>query len=172
MTDLKPRHAWATTSAAGLDWKHQQLIEERRDERDREAVNYNPAERAIVILMRLVGVAGSMAVVPVVLPHAWMNTIHESVGLGTLPDLPIVSYLTRSLSTFFALHGGLTLYIASDVRRHRDFVFVWALMFVTLGTVRIGIDAFSGMPLLWTLGEGPPVIVLGLMALVLHRRIE
>ena len=143
-------------------------VDEVRFERGNHSAKRSVRERMIAASMRLAGAAGLFALIPVFLPHSWMNAIHQYVGLGTLPNLPIVSYLTRSLSLQFALFGSLTLYIASDVRRHREFVVVWALMFVALGVVRIGIDVVSDMPLAWTLMEGPPVIVLGLMVLVLQ----
>ncbi len=34
----------------------------------------------------------------VVMPFDWMNVIHRQAGLGELPDVPIVGYLTRSIS--------------------------------------------------------------------------
>ncbi|MGO8744529.1 MAG: hypothetical protein ACLQNE_00940 [Thermoguttaceae bacterium] len=44
----------------------------------------NHAERILVILLRAVAVAASMAIVPVFMPHAWMDTCHGWLGLGTL----------------------------------------------------------------------------------------
>ena len=54
----------------------------------------------------------------VVMPFEWMNSIHRQVGLGELPHVPIVGYLTRSISGLYALHGALLLFLAGDVRRH------------------------------------------------------
>lgn len=150
--------------------KSQRVIKESQYEREPSADKPTTSERMIVLLMRVTGTAGLLALTAVVAPHAWMNAVHESIGLGNLPDLPIVSYLTRSLSLFFSLLGGLTLYIASDIRQHRKMVAVWAVVFATLGVVRVGIDLVSGMPPWWTLLEGPPVIALAVIVLVLLRR--
>jgi len=43
------------------------------------------------------------------------------MGLGDMPKGPIVEYLARSTSLFCALPGELLWYIASDLRRYRDF---------------------------------------------------
>ena len=44
--------------------------------------------------------------------------IHRQVGLGELPQVPIVGYLTRSISALYALHGALLVFMAGDVRRY------------------------------------------------------
>jgi hypothetical protein len=40
------------------------------------------------------------------------------------------------------------------------------------GFVLLGIDLAAGMPTSWTLGEGPPTIVVGLVVLGLQRKIS
>jgi len=46
------------------------------------------AESRLIILLRTIAVAASLAVVPVFMPHGWMDLIHRSFGLGELPELP------------------------------------------------------------------------------------
>ena len=58
----------------------------------------NRAGRILVAVLRIVGAAALLAIVPVVMPHAWMDSIHGQIGLGELPHQPIIGYLTRSLS--------------------------------------------------------------------------
>lgn len=41
------------------------------------------------------------ALVAVVMPYEWMNVIHRQAGLGELPHVPIVGYLTRSISALY-----------------------------------------------------------------------
>jgi len=53
----------------------------------------------------------------VVMPFDWMNAIHRQAELGDLPNVPIVGYLTRSISALYALHGALLVFLAGDVRR-------------------------------------------------------
>lgn len=132
----------------------------------------NKSERAIVIILRVIGVSGLFAIPAIFLPYSWMNAIHEYLGLGTLPDAPIVSYLARSLSAFYAAVSAMILFVSFDIRRYRSFIGLWAVIIVFMGCVLLGIDITAGMPLNWTLGEGPPTIVAGLVILWLQRKIE
>ena len=56
------------------------------------------AERALRVFLRLIAVTTFVAVVFVVAPYSWMNAIHSWLGMGDLPDEPIVGYLSRSSS--------------------------------------------------------------------------
>jgi hypothetical protein len=62
-------------------------------------------ERILVWLLRVTGVIMLTALGAVVMPFGWMNSIHQQLGLGALPNVPIVGYLTRSISALYALHG-------------------------------------------------------------------
>ena len=128
-------------------------------------------ERAIVIILRLIGGCGLFAIPAIFLPYSWMNAIHEYVGLGELPDAPIVSYLTRSLSAFYAAVSVIILFVSFDIRRYRSFVKLWAVIIVAMGFVLLGIDVAAGMPTSWTLSEGPPTIAVGLLILWLQQKI-
>lgn len=130
------------------------------------------AELAIVVIMRFMGVSALLAIFAVFFPYSWMNACHEYMGLGTLPEAPIVSYLARSLSAFYAMHGVFTLVIASDIRRYRSFVVLWAILMTATGAILTGVDVVSGMPQSWTWGEGPPTMVIGLTVLCLSRNIK
>ena len=61
----------------------------------------NP-ERCLKVLVRILGTGSATVAVFVVVPYAWMNAIHQWLGLGTLPDTPVVGYLARSTSAFYA----------------------------------------------------------------------
>ena len=132
----------------------------------------NASERTIVIIYRVIGISGLFAIPFIALPHAWMSAIHDYVGLGELPDIPIVSYLTRSLSGFYAVVSVIILYISRDIRRYRGLVRLWSILFIAVGVVLTAIDATAPMPLSWTLTEGPPTIVVGLVILWLSRKIQ
>jgi hypothetical protein len=131
----------------------------------------NRSELAIVIIMRVIGVSGLFAIPAIFLPYSWMNAIHDYVGLGELPNAPIVSYLARSLSAFYAIVSTITLFISSDIRRYRSFVKLWAIIVTVIGFVLLGIDVIAGMPTSWTVSEGPPTIATGLLVLWLQRKI-
>ena len=128
-------------------------------------------ERAIVIIFRLIGGCGLFAIPAIFLPYSWMNAVHEYVGLGELPDAPIVSYLARSLATFYAAASVVILFVSFDIRRYRSFVKLFAVIFVAIGFVLLGIDVAVGMPTSWTLSEGPRAIVVGLLILWLQQKI-
>lgn len=64
-------------------------------------------ERFLKVLVRTLGTGSATAAFVVVVPYAWMNAIHQWLGLATLPDAPVVGYLARSTSAFYALFGGL-----------------------------------------------------------------
>jgi peptidoglycan/LPS O-acetylase OafA/YrhL len=127
-------------------------------------------ERILVWLLRLVGAVMLTALGAVFMPSQWMNAIHQQIGLGDLPDKPIVGYLTRSVSVLYALHGALLLFLAGDVRRYRPVVRFLALAGLVFGVLLLGIDCAVKMPLSWTAGEGPFVIVLGAAILWLSGR--
>jgi uncharacterized membrane protein YvlD (DUF360 family) len=121
----------------------------------------NRPEKALVLLLRLSAVLLLTAIVPAVMPFAWMKTIHRLLGMGELPEGPIIGYLTRSLSAMYALHGALLLFLSLDVRRFLPLVKCLAVLGIVFGVGMIVLDLVVGMPLFWVLCEGPFVVVLG-----------
>ena len=113
-----------------------------------------------------------MAVFAVFLPTAWMAAIHRWVGLGDFPDAALTQYLTRSLSAFYVIFGGLTILASCDVRRYGPVITYLAWTTMTFGAVVTGIDAMARMPTYWTLAEGPPTFVIGLEILLLNNRVQ
>ncbi len=127
-------------------------------------------EKALTLLLRLTGVVLLTALLAVVMPTSWMDSIHAWLGLGELPRTPIVEYLTRSLSMMYALLGALLLYMAGDVRRYAPLIVFFAAISIGAGVVLLGIDVYAGLPLDWILSEGPGAMVLSVVILVLARR--
>jgi hypothetical protein len=132
----------------------------------------NRAERILVVLLRAIAVLDSLAIVPVFMPHAWMDTGHRWLGLGTLPGTPIIVYLTRSLSAMYAFHAGLLWIASRNVRHYAALITYVALACVVFGTVVVWIDLRARLPWLWIAGEGPFFIGVGLAMLVLQRNIS
>jgi hypothetical protein len=130
------------------------------------------AEKTLVVVLRLSAVLLLVALVPACMPFQWMVVIHRALGMGELPDMPIVGYLTRSLSAFYAMHGALILYVSFDVRRHLPVIRFLAVLAVAFGAGMLVLDAAVGLPLAWTLGEGPFVIALGAVLLWLAGRVN
>jgi hypothetical protein len=71
----------------------------------------NRSEKFLAGLMRIGGILLLTALIPAIMPFAWMKVIHRQLDIGELPDGPIIGYLTRSLSAMYALHGALIFYI-------------------------------------------------------------
>jgi|GEM_PF-5115634 len=75
-------------------------------------------ERTLVLFLRFNAVILLTAMAPAAMPLGWMAAIHRALGLGELPEGLIVSYLTRSLSAMYAMHGALVYFVSLDVRRY------------------------------------------------------
>jgi hypothetical protein len=129
-------------------------------------------EKILVWLLRVTGVVMLSALGAVVMPFSCMNSIHHQLGLGALPDAPIVGYLTRSISALYALHGALLIFLAADVRRYVPVVRFLAVIDAVFGAIMLGIDWAVGMPPFWTLPEGPGTVAFGLLMLWLTRSLE
>jgi hypothetical protein len=128
-------------------------------------------ERILVLILRLLGGLMLLAFVAVLLPADRMAEIHAALGLGALPQAPIVDYLARSLSLLYGLGGGLLFVVARDLRRHRPIARYLGWVNVVFGVVVLGIDLAAGMPAYWTWGEGPPIVATGWVLLYLLRSV-
>lgn len=130
------------------------------------------SERWLVALLRLGGVLTGTAVLAVFLPVEWMASAHRALGLGEFPAVPITDYLTRSLSGMYAFHGALLLALSTDVRRYRPVITVLGWATAGLGVVLLVVDLRAPMPPWWTFAEGPWVIAIGLVVVVLSGRVR
>jgi ubiquinone/menaquinone biosynthesis C-methylase UbiE len=129
------------------------------------------SEKALVILLRFVGFTALFALAAMVMPMSWMAAAHRWLGLGAMPTAPVVEYLARSVSAFYALVGALCLVVASDLQRYRPLVLFLVAAFALMSLVLLGIDLSAGMPWWWTISEGPPGVVFGTLMLFLARAI-
>ncbi len=121
------------------------------------------------LVMRVVGGVMLMAFAAALMPFDWMATAHAWLGLGELPEAPLVEYLARSASLLYALIGALFVLVAGDLERYGPIARFLGAAFVILGVVIIGVDVDAGLPLYWTLWEGPPTIAVGLAMIWLSR---
>jgi hypothetical protein len=117
-------------------------------------------------------VGGLFALVPVFMPWSWMAATHRWLGLGEMPTGPIVEYLARSLSAFYALVGALCLAMASDLDRYRPLVRFFGVCLALLGIVFTVVDLAAGMPWWWTALEGPGAVPIGALVYVLARPVH
>lgn len=117
--------------------------------------------RRLVFVLRLIAIGDLAAVAAVFLPASVLSIGHEWLGLGPLPDAPIVGYLARSTSILYSLHGATLLFVSRDVDRYEPVIRFLAIAIAACGSALWIVDQFEDLPLWWRLGEGPLVIGLG-----------
>ncbi len=125
--------------------------------------------RALVVLLRVAGCITVTAFLAIFLPVEWMASTHEWLGLGEFPRAPVVDYLARSVAALYGFHGGLLLLVSGDPIRYRSVVSYIAFLNVVFGLIVLGIDVHAGMPAVWTLLEGPPIVMMGIAIALLNR---
>ena len=139
------------TSASGIPFPKQKL------------------DHALAMFLRVVGIADLLALIAVFLPGTLLESTHEFVGLGALPDGRIVGYLARSTSLLYAINGALLLFLATDVARYRPVIRCYGTLILTAGVLLLGVDIAEAMPLWWTFFESGAVCGIGLVILLLSR---
>lgn len=128
-------------------------------------------ERCLQWLLRAVGGVALLALPCVVLPEAWMDRVHQGLGLGPLPGEPIVGYLARSTSAFYTILGGLWLLLSFDLPRYRPVLVYMGAAILLLGATLLAVDWLEGLPGWWIAFEGPFGLVFGAAILLLARRL-
>jgi hypothetical protein len=118
-------------------------------------------ETLLRFILRWVGTVSLTALVAVVMPYSCMDWTHQWLGMGRLPPEPVVGYLARSISAFYALLGGLLWLLSFDLPRHRPTLCYLGIAIIVFGALLTGIDCAEGLPLFWRLWEGPWVMVMG-----------
>ena len=133
-------------------------------------MNRSSGRQLLIWVLRFDAAALSVAWLAIFLSRDFMNQSNDLLGLDPLPATPIVDYLTRSLAVMYASRG-LFVWLASlDVERYRPLVLLIGWSNVLLGAMLFGIDLYAGMPWWWKLGEGPGVILIGLVIVGLCMR--
>src|SRR5215831_16593360 len=127
------------------------------------------SDKAPALLLRLMGVPALFALVAVVMPVSWMAATHRWLGLGEMPTGPVVEYLARSLSAFYAVMGSLCLVLATDLERYRPLVRFLGVAFALMSLVLLGVDLAAEMPWWWSASEGPGGVVFGALLFLLAR---
>lgn len=128
-----------------------------------------PPDRGLIWTLRLLGALDLLALVAIGMPLSWMSRINEYCGMGPFPETPLVGYLTRTSSTLYALHGAVLIFVSGDTERYRPFISFLALATIVHGACLLLIDLAVGMPLFWTVLEGPSFSATGALLLWLTR---
>ena len=130
-------------------------------------------EPTLRFMLRFFGTMSLLAIPFVFVPYSVMDDIHRDwLQLGTLPDEPIVGYLARSLSAFYALVGAIMWKVSFDLRYYRSFLILMTGAITLIGVSLIFIDWYEGLPAMWKWWEGPFIVVMGAVMWGLSRRLR
>jgi hypothetical protein len=130
------------------------------------------SERILVILLRYMGTVCLLAIFAAFFPYAWMNAVHERLGMGTLPSQPIVGYLARTASLMYVTLGAMMWLCSFDLRRFRPLILFTGVAYIVFGVAALVIDAVEGMPAFWKWAEGPIVIFWGALMTFFAARVK
>ena len=130
-----------------------------------------PSERWLQLLLRALGLWDLLALGGVLMPYHSMTAAHTWLGMGDMPQAPVVEYLARSASLMYAQHAVVFLFLSRDIRRYLPLIAFMAWVAIVSGIVMLAIDLISGIPMYWTAIEGPGYIVIASAVLALRRRI-
>ena len=137
-----------------------------------QALHFSRMEqRPLVFLLRLAGVSDDCGLSGDAPPYR-LDGRHASLARARrfCPARRSSSTSTRSIAALYGFHGVLLLVVARDPVRHRPIVRYLGVMNVVFGVLLILIDVHAGLPTIWTLAEGPPIVAMGAVVLYLSRR--
>ena len=129
----------------------------------------DPRRRLLVLLLRFTGCVLITAFLAIFLPVEWMASTHRALGMGEFPRAPVVDYLARSVAALYGFHGVLVLIVSGDPVRYRGIVSYLGIMNVLFGVTVLGIDLHARLPVWWTVLEGPPLVIIGIVVTALNR---
>ena len=127
-------------------------------------------QRLLSWILRLAGAVELLAFIAVILPRSFMETAHAALGLGVMPQGPVLIFMIRQASYCYGMHAVSLFVIASDVERFRPFVILNGISFLVAAPVFFLIDFTAGMPLWWTLGDSISCLFFGASLLLLARK--
>ena len=104
-------------------------------------------------LLRLAGAVEVLAFIAVAMPRPWMEVSHAWLGLGEMPEGPLIMFMIRQASYVYGMHGVSLWVLASDVHRFRPLVTLNGVSFLLAAPVFFLIDYTSGVPLWWTAAD-------------------
>ena len=123
----------------------------------------------LIWILRLAGAFEILAFFAVIMPRSWMEISHEWLGMGRMPDGPLVMFMIRQASYVYGMHGVSLWILASDVARFRRLIVFNGISFTLAGLVFFIIDYTAGMPWWWTIEDGIGCLVTGVLLLILTR---
>ncbi len=124
----------------------------------------------LTFLLRVGGFGLLLATFAIFLPVDMMANIHRWLGVGEFPHGPITVYLARSTSALYAMHGAVMLLVSIDVIKYFRFVQLLGWLHAIFGIVIFFTGLLAPLPWYWVATEGPPVVGVGVLLLVLARK--
>jgi hypothetical protein len=110
-------------------------------------------EKMLIWFLRASAVLFMCAAPFVVCPTEWMSAAYRELELGTFPDVPLVQYLTRSVSALYTMLGVNYWYLSRDIRRYLPLMRFTVPVTMVFNVTVIALDLWIPMPLSWTIGE-------------------
>ncbi len=126
----------------------------------------------LIWFLRLTGIFTQLAFLAAVMPSSWMAQITDELNLEPFPDTPLAFYLARHLSLLYGFVGIALILVSYRMQQYRDLIGFLAIGIVAFGILQAIVDAQSGMPIWWTVGESVSTIIGGLMVGWLHRNCD
>lgn len=133
-------------------------------------MNATQAKHYLSLLLTIVGCGLMVAFLFVLLPSPQMAAIHDWLGLGEFPDVPLTFYLARSTSLLYGVHGLLMFVVGRKLNKYIELAKLMGWLHVGLGLTMLGIDLSAGMPWWWTAFEGLPIAATGLLVVWLAKK--
>jgi hypothetical protein len=127
------------------------------------------SRRLLAWLLRVAGAFELLAFFAVIMPRSWMEVSHSWLGLGVMPDGPLIMFMIRQASFTYGMHGVSLLVLSSDVVRFRALVILNGIAYLFAGPIFFLIDWTTGMPWWWTLIDSLGCGSTGVAILLLDR---
>jgi hypothetical protein len=127
-------------------------------------------EKNLIYLLRITGIVMVIALFFVFCPTNWIDASHQWLGLGPLPQGPMIQYLARTESALYAFIGMILLFVSFDTPRYLSLIRFMAWITIPFSIGVTFLDAALQLPLFWTAGEGPFTLLLGIILLILTHR--
>lgn len=107
------------------------------------------SDRLQAWILRLTGLTEILAFIAVVMPRSWMEVSHQWLGLGQMPDGPILMFMIRQASYAYGMHGLSLWILAADVVRFRPIIIFNGISFLLAAPVFFLVDYTYGLPAWW-----------------------
>jgi hypothetical protein len=99
--------------------------------------------------LRFIAIIQMLTFAVVVMPVGWIAAWHAWLGMGAMPDDPVLRYVIRGAAFVQGALGVLGWVIATDVVRYRPLIITLAAICLCAAPAYFLLDAVAGMPRFW-----------------------